>query len=82
MLSHLVEELKLCRSTIRGESEAYNSKFVLPFLVVASSVCGEKVKIYPEEYVQGKYGRGPVDFYLMLEKIIISVLKVKKDDFN
>ena len=45
-------------------------------------MCGEKVKIYPEEYVQGKYGRGPVDFCLMSEKIIISDLEVKKDDFN
>ncbi|CAG8786545.1 10196_t:CDS:2, partial [Dentiscutata erythropus] len=60
---------------------AYNSKFVLPFLAMASSVCGAKVKIYPEEYIQGKYGRGPVDFCMILEKIIISVLEVKRDDF-
>lgn len=49
---------------------------------MASSVCGAKVKIYPEEYIQGKYGRGPVDFCMILEKIIISVLEVKKDDFT
>ncbi|CAG8814846.1 6448_t:CDS:2, partial [Racocetra fulgida] len=81
LLLHLIEDLKIRRSTIRGDSEAYNSKFVLPFLAVASSVCGEKVKIYPEEYIQGKYGRGPVDFCMRLENIIISVLEVKKDDF-
>ncbi|CAG8839114.1 10229_t:CDS:2, partial [Gigaspora margarita] len=81
LLLHLIEDLKIRRSTIRGDSEAYNSKFVLPFLVVASSVCGDKVKIYPEEYIQGKYGRGPVDFCMTLENIIISVLEVKKEDF-
>ncbi|CAG8505899.1 4228_t:CDS:10 [Cetraspora pellucida] len=81
LLLHLIEDLKIHRSTIHGVSEAYNSKFVLPFLAIASSVCGAKVKIYPEEYIQGKYGRGPVDFCMILEKIIISVLEVKRDDF-
>ncbi|CAG8753635.1 29370_t:CDS:2, partial [Racocetra persica] len=81
LLLHLIEDLKIRRSTIHGVSEAYNSKFVLPFLAMASSVCGAKVKIYPEEYIQGKYGRGPVDFCMILEKIIISVLEVKRDDF-
>ncbi|CAG8473710.1 718_t:CDS:2 [Racocetra fulgida] len=81
LLLHLIEDLKIHRSTIRGDSEAYNSKFVLLFLAMASSVCNEKVKIYPKEYIQGKYGCGPVDFCMILENIIISVLEVKKDDF-
>ncbi|RIB04815.1 hypothetical protein C2G38_2048115 [Gigaspora rosea] len=49
---------------------------------VASSVCSEKVQIYPEEYIEGKYGYGPVDFCMVLKKsIIISVLEVEKEDF-
>ncbi|CAI2187366.1 10095_t:CDS:2 [Funneliformis geosporum] len=47
MLSHLIEELKLRRSTIRGESKAYNSKFVLPFLVVA------KFEVKKDDFNQG-----------------------------
>ncbi|KAF0555072.1 hypothetical protein F8M41_018113 [Gigaspora margarita] len=73
------EDLILC--SIRGDSETYNSHFIIPFLAVASTICGNKAQIYPKEYIQGRYGCGPVDFCMKLENIIISVVKVKRDDF-
>ncbi|CAG8802725.1 18672_t:CDS:2, partial [Dentiscutata erythropus] len=81
LILHLIKELNIRQSTVRGDSEAYNSHFVIPFLAVASSICGNKAQIYPEEYIQGRYGRGPVDFCMILENIIISVVEVKRDDF-
>ncbi|RIB24295.1 hypothetical protein C2G38_2032003 [Gigaspora rosea] len=81
LILHLIKELNIRQSTVRGDSEAYNSHFVIPFLAVASSICGDKAQIYPEEYIQGRYGRGPVDFCMILENIIISVVEVKRDDF-
>ncbi|CAG8822506.1 16848_t:CDS:2, partial [Gigaspora rosea] len=59
LILHLIKELNIRQSTVRGDSEAYNSHFVIPFLAVASSICGDKAQIYPEEYIQGRYGRGP-----------------------
>ncbi|CAG8747768.1 15134_t:CDS:2, partial [Racocetra fulgida] len=81
LILHLIKELNIRQSTVRGDSEAYNSHFVIPFLAVASSICGNKAQIYPEEYIQGRYCRGPVDFCMILENIIISVVEVKRDDF-
>ncbi|CAG8727227.1 16943_t:CDS:2, partial [Racocetra fulgida] len=39
-------------------------------------------KAIHEHDVQGKYGRGPLDFCLYLKGIIIGVVEVKKEDFD
>src|SRR6185437_4399741 len=67
LLKHLYKDLKLRQKAIHGKLEATKSKFVVPFLVIATSLFGGRVKLYPEHDVQGKYGRGPLDFCLYLK---------------
>ncbi|RIB06897.1 hypothetical protein C2G38_2215952 [Gigaspora rosea] len=82
LLKHLYEDLKLCQKAIHGKLEATNSKFVEPFLVIATSIFDGKIKLYPEHNIQGTYGQGPLDFCLYLKGIIVGVVKVKKDNFD
>ncbi|KAF0459383.1 crinkler family protein [Gigaspora margarita] len=82
LLKHLYKDLKLRLKAIHGKLEATKSKFVEPFLVIATSLFDGKVKLYPEHDVQGTYGRGPLDFCLYLKGIIVGVVEVKKDDFD
>ncbi|CAG8834718.1 42358_t:CDS:2 [Gigaspora margarita] len=82
LLKHLYKDLKLRQKVIHGKLEATKSKFVIPFLVIATSLFGGRVKLYPEHDVQGKYGRGPLDFCLYLKGIIVGVVEVKKEDFD
>ncbi|CAG8694655.1 16562_t:CDS:2 [Dentiscutata erythropus] len=82
LLEHLLKDLKLRREAISENLEAIKSKFVEPFLVIATSLFDGKVKLFPEHDVQGKYGRGSLDFCLYLKEIIVGVVEVKKEDFN
>jgi len=77
-LKHLCKELQLRYDVIRGTI----SPFVIPFLVAATSLFKGKLKLHVQEQVEGKYGRGPMDFCLHLQEVIIVVVEVKKDDFS
>ena len=82
LMSHLCKDLRLRYKAIHGETEATRSEFVSPFLVTATSLFDGLVKLYPQLYVEGKYGRGPLDFCLKLLGVIIGVVEVKKEDFD
>ncbi|RIB21300.1 hypothetical protein C2G38_1112978 [Gigaspora rosea] len=82
LTTHLCKDLRLRYKAIHGETEATRSEYVSPFLVTATSLFDGLVKLYPQLYVEGKYGRGPLDFCLKLLGVIISVVKVKKEDFD
>ena len=74
--------MRLRYKVIHGEAEATRSEFVSPFLVTSPSLFDGLVKLYPQLYVEGKYGRGPLDFCLKLLGVIIGVVEVKKEDFD
>ncbi|CAG8605305.1 5945_t:CDS:2, partial [Acaulospora morrowiae] len=82
LMAHLCKDLRLRYKAIHGETEATRSEYVSPFLVTATSLFDGLVKLYPQLYVAGKYGRGPLDFCLRLLGVIIGVVEVKKEDFD
>jgi len=67
---------------MHGETEATRSEYVSPFLVTAVSLLDGLVKLYPQLYIEGKYGRGRLDFCLRLLGAIIGVVEVKKENFD
>ena len=77
--AHLCKDLRLCYKAIHG---ATRSEYVSPFLVTATSLFNGSVKLYPQLYVKGKYGRGPFDYCLQLHGVIIGIVEVKNEDFN
>jgi hypothetical protein len=82
LMAHLCKDLRLRYKTIHGETEATRSEYVSPFLVTATSLFGGLVKIYPQLYCEGKYGRGRPDFCFDLLGAIAGVVEVKKKDFD
>jgi hypothetical protein len=82
LMAHLCKDLRLRYKAIHGKTEATRSECVSPFLVTATSLFCGLIKIYPQLYCKGKYGRGRPDFCLCLSGVIIGVVEVKKEDFD
>ncbi len=83
LLVHLRTDLKYRQRTISiNVNEASCSEYVSLFLVAAATLFGGRVKLCPGFYIEGKYGRGPLDFCLRFLETIIGVVEVKNQLFN
>ena len=81
-MAHLCTDLKLRYKAVHGKTEATQGEYVSSFLVTAASLFNGLVKLYPQMYVEGSYGRGSPDFCLRLLGTIIDVVEVKKKDLD
>ena len=63
-LHALISELQLRKQTtgLSSLNETTSSSFVFSFLVMAASLFQFRIIIKPQKQLQGRYGRGPVDF--------------------
>ena len=85
-LYHLLAELdyRMATTGLGSSSEANSSHCVSSFLVVAASVLPNDTIINPQKQLQGRYGRGPVDFALESKASggFIGVTQVTRQDFR
>jgi hypothetical protein len=83
LLIHLCTDLKYRqKTTFTDVKEASCNEYVSPFLVAAATLFGGRVKLCPGFYIEGKYGRGPLDFCLRLLETIVGMVEVKNQLFN
>ena len=83
LLVHLCTDLKHRQKTILTNiNEASCSEYVSPFLMVAATLFGGRVKLCPEFYIEGKYGNGRLDFCFRLFETIVGIVEVKNQLVN
>src|SRR6185369_7890433 len=83
LLLHLRTDLKYRQKTISTNvNEASCNEYVSGWGGAAATLFGGRIKLCPGFYIEGKYGRGPLDFCLRFLETIVGVVEVKNQLFN
>ncbi|CAG8663560.1 10670_t:CDS:2, partial [Paraglomus brasilianum] len=84
-LSKLLAELEECllSLTLDQANEPSKSIYVFSYLLAAVNTFRGSFKIWPERFIEGINGRGPVDFAINArDGQIVGVTEVKREDFR
>ena len=67
---------------ITSANEAIRCEFISAIIYGVASIFDGTVKVYSQYKVSESHEKGPIDWVIKMEDIIISVTKVKQEDIN
>ncbi|CAG8672266.1 15472_t:CDS:2 [Funneliformis mosseae] len=64
-------------SPITSMNEATHYEFISAIIYSIASIFNDTVKVYPQYEVSGSHGKGPIDWVIKMEDVIISITEAK-----